>query len=232
MSFLDNDGVTSLVSKLRKRFRERPSTWYGSSQTAASTSTKVVDCDGFALEKGAIIAIWFQQNNSANTVRLNINGTGAYALFAGGSSNGLWFWSQSVVTVQFTGVDYRLLSVANNVFNHPVLEATWSNKAAASTVGTYVELGTFTVSKGKWLILMQNGNGQGSAVKCNVNATVSSGTGTLIGGLGFSDDTSGNVAVGYAYVNATTAVTITVRTYTYNTAVTNFNGGAVAIRIA
>ena len=77
------------------------------------------------------------------------------------------------------------------------------------------------------MIMLANGNGLETAVMCNINAYISSGTGTIYGGLGTSNDTSGNFATGWGYIEATTSVTVKVRTYTYNTSVTNFNGYAV-----
>ena len=53
-------------------------TWYGVSTTAASTSTKVVTCEGFILEDGARISVLFSNANTYSSLAyLNVNNTGA-----------------------------------------------------------------------------------------------------------------------------------------------------------
>ena len=53
-------------------------TWYGTSTTSASSSTKVVTCEGFTLEDGAHISVFFKNANTYSSLAyLNVNGTGA-----------------------------------------------------------------------------------------------------------------------------------------------------------
>jgi len=53
-------------------------TWYGTSTTSASSSTKVVTCEGFTLEDGAHISVFFKNENTYKSLAyLNVNGTGA-----------------------------------------------------------------------------------------------------------------------------------------------------------
>ena len=55
--------------------------FYAECATARNVVNKVVDCDGFVLEKGAVIAVRFTDTGTMNptsgTITLNINGTGA-----------------------------------------------------------------------------------------------------------------------------------------------------------
>jgi hypothetical protein len=121
----------------------------------------------------------------------------------------------------------NVLSTVASKVSRTTQRKTWSQVHAASSTGVYVELVSFTIPAGHWVIMLANGNGLGAAVMCNINAYISSGTGTIYGGLGTSNDSSGNYATGWGYIEATTSVTVKVRTYTYNTSVTNFNGYAV-----
>ena len=61
--------------------------YYGTSSTAASTTTKVVDCTGFKLETGAMIAINFTNAHTSTAASyLNVNSTGAKRIRRAGSS--------------------------------------------------------------------------------------------------------------------------------------------------
>lgn len=53
--------------------------YFGVCETAA-TQTKVVTCDEFRLEKGALLAVQFTYANTATSPSMNVNGTGAIAI--------------------------------------------------------------------------------------------------------------------------------------------------------
>lgn len=54
--------------------------YFGVCETAAATQTKVVTCDEFRLEKGALLAVQFTYANTASSPSMNVNGTGAIAI--------------------------------------------------------------------------------------------------------------------------------------------------------
>lgn len=54
--------------------------YFGICETAAATQTKVVTCDEFRLEKGALLAVQFTYANTASSPSMNVNGTGAIAI--------------------------------------------------------------------------------------------------------------------------------------------------------
>lgn len=54
--------------------------YFGVCETAAATQTKVVTCDEFRLEKGALLAVQFTYANTATSPSMNVNGTGAIAI--------------------------------------------------------------------------------------------------------------------------------------------------------
>ena len=53
-------------------------TWYGTSNTGATTQAKVVTCSGFYLQTGAIISVAFSTANTYTSAKitLNVNSTG------------------------------------------------------------------------------------------------------------------------------------------------------------
>lgn len=59
---------------------------YGTCSTAAATAAKVVELDGFALNKGAQISVRFDNGNTAASPTLNVNGTGAKAILIDGGT--------------------------------------------------------------------------------------------------------------------------------------------------
>lgn len=54
--------------------------YFGVCETAAATQEKVVTCDEFRLEKGALLAVQFTYANTASSPSMNVNGTGAIAI--------------------------------------------------------------------------------------------------------------------------------------------------------
>lgn len=82
-------------------------TWYGTSSTAAGTQTKVVTCADFVLEKGAIVTVYFTNANTYGALKLNVNSTGAIAVYHRGtvtaSSNVVSWNKKDYVTFQYDG---------------------------------------------------------------------------------------------------------------------------------
>ncbi|MGN1341648.1 MAG: hypothetical protein ACI4VL_00260 [Bacilli bacterium] len=59
---------------------------YGTCSTAAATAAKVVACSNFALITGAEITVKFATTNTASNPTLNVNSTGAKAIYYRGSA--------------------------------------------------------------------------------------------------------------------------------------------------
>ncbi len=55
--------------------------YYGSCATAAETAAKTVTIDGFVLEPGARVSVYFSNMNTAASPTLNVSGTGAYTIW-------------------------------------------------------------------------------------------------------------------------------------------------------
>ena len=54
--------------------------YFGTCATAEATAAKVVDCAGFVLKTGALIAVQFTYGNTGASPSMNVNGTGAKAI--------------------------------------------------------------------------------------------------------------------------------------------------------
>ena len=63
-----------------------PVSFYGTCSTAAATAAKVVACTGFALTTGSRITVVFDNVNSADSITLNVNNTGAKAVYCYGGA--------------------------------------------------------------------------------------------------------------------------------------------------
>ena len=97
------------------------STAYGYCQTAAGTAAKVVDMTGFVLITGATIHVKFQYTNTATSPTLNVNGTGAKAIYRYGttapSTNVQTSWSAgAVVSFTYDGSYWQMNDSLNTTY--------------------------------------------------------------------------------------------------------------------
>ena len=104
--------------------------YYAECGTASTDIAKVVACDGFVLEKGAIIAIRFTDTGTtyptSGNISLNINGTGAKNIVSKGSNIVLaynWSWAfranQTCIFV-YDGTHFAWLNQDNNTTYNPM----------------------------------------------------------------------------------------------------------------
>jgi len=89
-------------------------TWYGTCNTTASTTQKVVTCSGFTLESGAIIAVLFSTANTVAQPTLNVNQTGVISIYVGNSAvnsttNVLKWSANTIIAFMYDGTYWRYL---------------------------------------------------------------------------------------------------------------------------
>ncbi len=128
---------------------------FGICTTAASTAAKVVTCDNFTLTDGARISVLFQYHNTASSITLNVNGTGAVAVWRG-SARGDAIWWDADTTVDFVYIGtygyWQITSVSREGY---ACRATGVNSDAkgdattASGTGSHSE-GISTVASGMY----------------------------------------------------------------------------------
>lgn len=91
-------------------------TWYGTSNTGATTQAKVVTCSGFYLQTGAIISVAFSTANTYTSAKitLNVNSTGAKDVYYNNavtsSSNTLKWDANEQVTFIYNGTGYYFVT--------------------------------------------------------------------------------------------------------------------------
>lgn len=128
-SSITNENITSWNNKLDKL-----NTYYGTSSTAASTSTKVVTCSGYALTTGNRIAVKFSNRNTATSVYLNVNSTGAKQVYFRGAPIKAGFWDDGcVLDFVYDGTFYQVVGGVTR----SKITYTSSTTSVALTAGNY-----------------------------------------------------------------------------------------------
>lgn len=83
---------------------------YGTCSTAAATAAKVVSCSNFALITGAEITVKFTTANTAANPTLNVNNTGAKAIFYKDSAiSAEYLTANKTYTFRYNGSQYDLV---------------------------------------------------------------------------------------------------------------------------
>ena len=124
------------------------------SSTAAATAAKVAACTGFSLFAGAVVSVLFSNANTAASPTLNVNGTGAKAIWvhdaATSADNPLLWTVGALVTFRYDGTRWRLVDVPGDHAADCLTAAATAAKTTAATVspegfvivnGTTVEVG-------------------------------------------------------------------------------------------
>lgn len=113
---------------------------YGTCSTAAATAAKTVACTGFALVTGAEITVKFTVTNTASSPTLNVNGTGAKAIYYRGSAiTAGYLAANRTYTFRYNGTQYDLVGDVDT-------NSTYS--AAGTSLGLVKSGGDVTISNG------------------------------------------------------------------------------------
>lgn len=112
-------------------------TYYGVSETPASSSTKTVTCSDFVLVTGAMIAVKFTNTNSVVKPSMNVNSTGAKTIkTADGSTDSIAnAWAAgAVVLFVYDGTSWILVSAGMI----PTISETFSISRTGGATGSSV----------------------------------------------------------------------------------------------
>lgn len=82
----------------------------GTCTTAAATAAKTVSITGFSLYTGVTVAVQFQYANTAASPTLNVNSTGAKAIYTNGINAAYWTGSYATVVLTYDGSAWRVCS--------------------------------------------------------------------------------------------------------------------------
>ena len=101
--------------------------WYATCSTAAGTAAKAASCTGFVLETGTMVAVRFSNSNTAASATLNVNSTGAKAIYANASTAAadVTWMAGETVTLVYDGTYWRMTgSVATNSLRESKVDKT------------------------------------------------------------------------------------------------------------
>ena len=109
---------------------------YGTCDTAAATAAKVVACTGFALKTGGVIRVKFTVTNTASNPTLNVNNTGAKAVYYRGAAiSAGYLAAKRVYEFVYDGTNYELIGDVDTNSTYTAASATPKANGTA-TVGT------------------------------------------------------------------------------------------------
>ena len=166
--------------------------WYGQCNTAANTAAKVVSCQGFNLATGALIAVKFTNENTANYPTLNVNSTGAKSIYGHsnyppvGTGTGVWKRNEVKLFV-YDGTYFRIVGtsalelcggavvpIANGgtgVSNTSRLSFYGTCSTAANTAAKVVSCPDFSLAAGVRVAVKFTDSNTAANVTLNVNST-------------------------------------------------------------
>lgn len=124
---------------------------FATCSTAAATAAKEASYTGFQLVTGATVYISFTYSNTAANATLNVNSTGAKAIYSNGSTsaaNVTWVAGETVAFV-YDGTYWRMVgSVGVNALRGSVTTETSQSANGTSISWTHKDLGLLTISIG------------------------------------------------------------------------------------
>ena len=97
--------------------------YYGYCETAAGTAAKTVSISGFKLYTGAMVIVKFKNRNSASNPTLNVNGTGAKALYQYGTTRmsttdaSTGWYAGAVMCLVYDGTGWVRAYMYNTTYN-------------------------------------------------------------------------------------------------------------------
>ena len=167
-----NGGTGSSTADDARQALNASREWYATSSTAAGTAAKTASCTGFVLEPGAAVDVRFTNENTAASPTLDVNSTGAKAIYANNSTtaaNVSWVAGETVHFV-YDGTYWRMAnSVAINSLRESVsqlikiVSVTLTQAVAAGAVTQFSQ--NFTVPSGyKALFAVARSSGVGNTV--------------------------------------------------------------------
>ena len=145
---------------------------HGTCSTAAATAAKTVTCAGFVLVTGSEITVKFTVSNTAKNPTLNVNSTGAKAIYYNGAAiTASYLAANKTYTFRYNGTQYDLVGD----INAPV-DTSYKDAVQCLTAGgTAAKVGTasyYNRSNNKYFFVMiANANTYAGAITLNINSS-------------------------------------------------------------
>ena len=127
-----NGGTGASTADAARQALNASREWYATSSTAAATAAKTATSTGFVLEAGTAVNVRFAYENTAASPTLNVNSTGAKAIYANNSTtaaNVKWMAGETVHFV-YDGTYWRM---ANSV----AINSLWESVSSYLTTARY-----------------------------------------------------------------------------------------------
>lgn len=152
---------------------------YCTCSTAAATAAKVVTLDSgdsnWALRKGAIIGVKFTNSNTASSVTLNVNSTGAKSIYYNnaaytGSSNSICGYANRYTFYMYDGTYWVWISDGRHDGNDNTYTTAYCS-TAAGTAAKVASMTGYTLTANRYTVItFTNANSAASALTLNINS--------------------------------------------------------------
>lgn len=152
---------------------------YCTCSTAAATAAKVVTLDSgdsnWALRKGAIIGVKFTNSNTASSVTLNVNSSGAKSIYYNnaaytGSSNSICGYASRYTFYMYDGTYWVWISDGRHDGNDNTYTTAYCSTAAGTAAKAATMTGYTLTANRYTVITFTNANSSASALTLNINS--------------------------------------------------------------
>lgn len=189
--YIGNQNIDTTISQAAS------ATYRATCSTSSSTANKTATCAGFTLTAGATIALYMTQaNTTTNALTLNINNTGAKAIYvngtATGASNQLLWSANATVTFTYNGTYWYVADGAGTLYG-----STCSTNA--STAGKTTTVSSVAIFRGVSIVVPMTNDNTNASATLNVSSL---GARNIYYG---NTSTRPTVANGYSWVANSTA---------------------------
>lgn len=141
---------------------------YGTCSTTASTQAKVVACPNFKLVTGARIAVKFTVTNTASSPTLNVNNTGAKAIYYRGSAISAGYLATNrTYEFVYNGTQYELIGDIDT--NSNTVSQGYCSTSAGTAAKTVTCSSYSLLAKSYLMVVMADANTSATALTLNVN---------------------------------------------------------------
>lgn len=141
---------------------------YGTCSTTASTQAKVVACPNFKLVTGARIAVKFTVTNTASSPTLNVNNTGAKAIYYRGSAISAGYLATNrTYEFVYNGTQYELIGDIDT--NSNTVPQGYCSTSAGTAAKTVTCSSYSLLAKSYLMVVMAYANTSATALTLNVN---------------------------------------------------------------
>lgn len=122
--------------------------YIGTCSTAAATAEKVVTCADFVLAAGVTIMVAFDNVNTAASPTLNVNGTGAVAIYCNGSA-ATATQLQKTVMARYDGNYWQLVHISPSIVTVTFTTSGWVKNSSTTCYEQTVAVAGLLATDGK-----------------------------------------------------------------------------------